>query len=291
MPDPPLYAPPTISMALNTLPSVRKSRLRESVRSAIPAGNEPDGLRPNATACASSSAPVANPKGGVGGGGRNLRGGVENRPIDDGGGGGVPEWSIGSPSSKGPSMLGLFGGVTSPIFTNDFRFPESRGRSVRIPMMAISHSSGSRSVIPMRRSCAASCGSPLEHASTTNSSSDPSNFTGSRGVFSRASAGHKRKSLVKIGEVTPPKRPPILGPLELGEPVDHSGTVRSRCALMSAKFAANASPSAKYSLREASVRKSRLRESVRSAIPAGNEPDGLRRARVHLPRLPTLRGG
>ena len=31
------------------------------------------------------------------------------------GGGGVPEWSIGSPSSKGPSMLGLFGGVTSPI--------------------------------------------------------------------------------------------------------------------------------------------------------------------------------
>ena len=35
--------------------------------------------------------------------------------------GGVPEWSIGSPSSKGPSMLGLFGGVTSPIFTNDFR--------------------------------------------------------------------------------------------------------------------------------------------------------------------------
>ena len=30
-------------------------------------------------------------------------------------------------------------------------------------------------------------------------------FTGSRGVFSRASAGHKRKSLVKIGEVTPPK--------------------------------------------------------------------------------------
>ena len=26
-----------------------------------------------------------------------------------------------SPSSKGPSMLGLFGGVTSPIFTNDFR--------------------------------------------------------------------------------------------------------------------------------------------------------------------------
>ena len=45
------------------------------------------------------------------------------------------------------------------------------------------------------------------------------NFTGSRGVFSRASAGHERKSLVKIGEVTPPKRPPILGPLELGEPV------------------------------------------------------------------------
>ena len=38
-------------------------------------------------------------------------------------------------------------------------------------------------------------------------------------LFSRASAGHKRKSLVKIGEVTPPKRPPILGPLELGEPV------------------------------------------------------------------------
>ena len=31
-------------------------------------------------------------------------------------------------------------------------------------------------------------------------------FTGSRGVFSRASGGHKRKSLVKIGEVTPPKR-------------------------------------------------------------------------------------
>ena len=38
-----------------------------------------------------------------------------------GGEGGVPEWSIGSPSSKGPSMPGLFGGVTSPIFTNDFR--------------------------------------------------------------------------------------------------------------------------------------------------------------------------
>ena len=31
-------------------------------------------------------APVANPKGGVGGGGRNLRGGFENRPIDDRGG-------------------------------------------------------------------------------------------------------------------------------------------------------------------------------------------------------------
>ena len=29
---------------------------------------------------------------------------------------------------------------------------------------------------------------------------------------------------VKIGEVTPPKRPSILGPLELGEPIDHSGT-------------------------------------------------------------------
>ena len=49
-----------------------------------------------------------------------FEGGVENRPIDDRGRG-VPEWSIGSPSSKGPSMLGLFGGVTSPIFTNDFR--------------------------------------------------------------------------------------------------------------------------------------------------------------------------
>ena len=45
-------------------------------------------------------------------------------------------------------------------------------------------------------------------------------FTGSRRVFSRASAGHKRKSLVKICEVTPPKRPSILGPLELGEPID-----------------------------------------------------------------------
>ena len=31
-------------------------------------------------------------------------------------------------------------------------------------------------------------------------------FTGSRGVFSRASAGHKRKSLVKIGEVTPAEK-------------------------------------------------------------------------------------
>ena len=31
-------------------------------------------------------------------------------------------------------------------------------------------------------------------------------FTGSRGVFSRASAGHKRKSLVKIGEVTRAQR-------------------------------------------------------------------------------------
>ena len=29
---------------------------------------------------------------------------------------------------------------------------------------------------------------------------------------------------MKIGEVTPPKRPSILGPLELGEPIDHSGT-------------------------------------------------------------------
>ena len=33
-----------------------------------------------------------------------------------------------------------------------------------------------------------------------------------------------RGTLVKIGEVTPPKRPGILGPLELGEPIDHSGT-------------------------------------------------------------------
>ena len=33
-------------------------------------------------------------------------------------------------------------------------------------------------------------------------SSLPIYFTGSRGVFSRASAGHKRKSLVKIGEVS-----------------------------------------------------------------------------------------
>ena len=48
-------------------------------------------------------------------------------------------------------------------------------------------------------------------------------FHGQQGT--RASAGHKRKSLVKIGgEVTPPKRPSILGPLELEEPIDHSGT-------------------------------------------------------------------
>ena len=53
----------------------------------------------------------------------------------------------------------------------------------------------------------------------TANSGTMTNFTGSRRVFSRASAGHKRKSLVKIGEVTPPKRPPILGPLELGEPI------------------------------------------------------------------------
>ena len=44
------------------------------------------------------------------------------------------------------------------------------------------------------------------------------------GYFPAHPAGHKRKSLVKIGEVTPPKRPSILGPLELGEPIDHSGT-------------------------------------------------------------------
>ena len=58
----------------------------------------------------------------------------------------------------------------------------------------------------------------------TANSGTMTNFTGSRRVFSRASAGHKRKSLVKIGEFTPPKRPGILGPLELGEPIDHSGT-------------------------------------------------------------------
>ena len=61
-------------------------------------------------------------------------------------------------------------------------------------------------------------------------------FTGSRGVFSRASAGHKRKSLVKIGEVTPPKRPSILGPLELGEPIDHSGTPPSPPVIYGAIF-------------------------------------------------------
>ena len=62
------------------------------------------------------------------------------------------------------------------------------------------------------------------------------NFTGSRRVFSRASAGHKRKSLVKIGEVTPPKRPSILGPLELGEPIDHSGTPPSPPVIYGAIF-------------------------------------------------------
>ena len=36
-------------------------------------------------------------------------------------GGGGTKPPIGSPSSKGPSIGGLFGGVTSPIFTNDFR--------------------------------------------------------------------------------------------------------------------------------------------------------------------------
>ena len=38
-----------------------------------------------------------------------------------------------------------------------------------------------------------------------------------RSGASNASAGHKRKSLVKIGEVTPPKRPGILGPFQLGK--------------------------------------------------------------------------
>ena len=69
-------------------------------------------------------------------GGSEFEGGVENRPIDDRGGGGVPEWSIGSPSSKGPSMLGLFGGVTSPIFTNDFRLcpADARENTPLLPM-------------------------------------------------------------------------------------------------------------------------------------------------------------
>ena len=44
----------------------------------------PDGLRPNATACASSSAPVANPKGGVGGGVRNLSTGTPCSPCEPG---------------------------------------------------------------------------------------------------------------------------------------------------------------------------------------------------------------
>ena len=43
-------------------------------------------------------------------GGSEFEGGVENRPIDDRGGGGVPEWSIGLPKFQGPK-----------IFTNDFR--------------------------------------------------------------------------------------------------------------------------------------------------------------------------
>ena len=38
------------------------------------------------------------------------------------------------------------------------------------------------------------------------------------------SPSRSRCVCLTIGEVTPPKRPPILGPLELGEPIDHSGT-------------------------------------------------------------------
>ena len=56
-----------------------------------------------------------------------------------GGEGGVPEWSIGSPSSKGPSMLGLFGGVTSPIFTNDFRLcpADARENTLLLPVKLV----------------------------------------------------------------------------------------------------------------------------------------------------------
>ena len=54
--------------------------------------------------------------GGRGGGSEYEGGGSVFPPIDDRGGRGVPEWSTGSPSSKGPSIGGLFGKLAS-----DFR--------------------------------------------------------------------------------------------------------------------------------------------------------------------------
>ena len=136
----------------------------------------------------------------------------------------VPEWSTGSPSSKGPSIGGLFGGVTSPIFTNDFRLCPADARE-NTPLLPVKFE-GSLLLFVVD---ACSRGEPQLAAQDRRigmTDRDPLEWLiaiiGMRTERPRDSG--KRKSLVKIGEVTPPKRPSILGPLELGEPIDHSGT-------------------------------------------------------------------
>ena len=53
-------------------------------------------------------------------------------------GGGGTKPPIGSPSSKGPSIGGLFGGVTSPIFTNDFRLCPADARE-NTPLLPVKY--------------------------------------------------------------------------------------------------------------------------------------------------------
>ena len=145
-----------------------------------------------------------------GGGGGRIRGGGRKSPHDRGGGG--PEWSIGS-SSKGPHRSKWH----LSVWNNESRGCLNGRPAPKVPRAQVS-GAFPLAVSPLfPRICGAqakivgenrrSRGQP-ELAAQALIEGGPTispYFTGSRGVFSRASAGHKRKSLVKIGEVAPRK--------------------------------------------------------------------------------------
>ena len=51
----------------------------------------------------------------------------------------LPEWSIGSPSSKGPSMLGLFGGVIGPLQSGQPELGNAYSQNSETPTRAPPH--------------------------------------------------------------------------------------------------------------------------------------------------------